>query len=106
LWRALAGHPVAWLGEGRLYSFVELEKALESVARPGEAETHLALAIAYAEMGLMADALTEAAQALMGEGQLKRPEAADALSFLLDHSDLGFDVDVLLIALREALFVN
>ncbi|MBM4779542.1 MAG: hypothetical protein GQE15_17685 [Archangiaceae bacterium] len=88
--------------------FGELRAALamQTTLPPAAAETHLDLAIAYRQMGLVGDALCEAASALRGERQLTRPHALKALSILLDPRHLVFDLDELMIVLRETLFVH
>lgn len=71
-----------------------------------EAETHVDLAEAYRRMGLIGDALGEAAAALDDEKNLARPAALKALTILLDQRHLTASLDELAIALREKLFVN
>ena len=86
--------------------FAEFKKGTEGVVTPADAETHLDLGIAYREMGLVADALMEAATALQHENKLTRPRAREALNFFLDRRQLRVGVDQLLVFLRESLFSN
>jgi hypothetical protein len=82
--------------------FVDLTQSLDGVAV--DAEIHVGLAIAYREMGLVGDALMNAAVALRHEKRLSRSSAREAMSLLLDARHLRVGVDELLVALRNAMF--
>ncbi len=84
--------------------FVDLTQRLDGAV--ADAETHIDLAIAYCEMGLIGDALMEAAVALVRENHVSRPPAREALSLVLDRRHLRVGVDETLVALRRAFFTN
>jgi hypothetical protein len=86
--------------------FVDLTKGSHELVNPADADTHLALAVAYCEMGIVGDALREAAVALRHEKRLSRSSAREAMSLLLDARHLRVGVDELLVALRNAVFTN
>lgn len=118
LWPALNGEPVdqtvlaersdnansdnAFFAE----TFVDFTKGLERVAASADAETHLDLGMAYGEMGLVGDALMEAARALRLEHHLSRTRAREALGLLFNRRHLRVDLDATLVELRQVLFAN
>lgn len=86
--------------------FVDLTTGSDGFINPADADTHVGLAIAYREMGLVGDALMNAAVALRHEKRLSRSSAREAMSLLLDARHLRVGVDELLVALRNAMFTN
>jgi hypothetical protein len=70
-----------------------------------DAQTHLNLAIAYREMGLPADALVEAAQAIR-LAQLPQAQSSLALEMLLEPGRLRVNVTAALDLIRNSHFQN
>lgn len=112
LWRAIGATTKDESAEGSTdFSFggvfVDLTDPRAAAAaaqlKSADPETHLDLAIAYRQMGMTADALTEAGAALeIGASLGKRSH--QALSILLDPKGLMKTLDETLAVLRAALF--
>lgn len=78
--------------------FAEFKKSLPNIASPEDVDTHVDLAVAFREMGLLADAFAEFALALE---HARGEQLARALNALLGKGS-GFKADVA--ALRHALY--
>lgn len=84
--------------------FNEITQGLAGVVE--SPETHLDLAIAYAEMGVLDDSLAEAALALQQAPRLAAGRAIIAVKLLLDPRAMRVGVDEALALIREASFAN
>ncbi|MBL8912524.1 MAG: hypothetical protein JNM17_17660 [Archangium sp.] len=76
-----------------------------TLAQPPDADTHLDLAVAYLEMELPHDAVTEAGEALR-LGKLAHKRASEALHIVLDPKFLLERVEFALDRIRDSTFQN
>ena len=84
--------------------YADFKAGLAAVLKPEDVETHLDLAIAYGEMGLLDDARAEAAIALEHGATSLRTRAAEAVAILLHPDGLTQTRADALASLRIALF--
>lgn len=84
--------------------FVEFTKGIEGVVKPEDVETHLDLAIAYREMGLVDDAVGEAAIALRHGASLLGKRTKEAVAVIFDARAMRVGLDEALDKLRRVLF--
>lgn len=83
--------------------FADFKKGLEKIAKPEDVETHLDLAVAYREMGLLNDALSEVAIALEN-GAGRGIRAGKAVAILFESKMLRVGLDEAVASLRGALY--
>ena len=84
--------------------FSEFTKGLEGVVKPGDAETHLDLAIAYVEMGVLEYAVAEAATALQHGASMLGGRTHEAVALLFGPGALKVRLDEALDGVRPLRF--